>query len=147
MTSPQDKMDADRRRMMLRGGVGALALTALPAMYARAATGAASASAPSAELPLFAGDKATLWRDDVLSKAPTLLKPLLSTGSASGAHVGAATPKARKTLMLEFFWLGCPHCFEMERRLEASKLEASGDLTVIRVPIMQGRWRSGGQLV
>lgn len=139
MTYPQDKMDADRRRMMLRGGVGALALTALPAMYARAATGA--------ELPLFTGDRATLWRDDVLSKAPTLLKPLLSTSSASVESVGAATPKARKTLMLEFFWLGCPHCFEMERRLEASKLEASGDLTVIRVPIMQGRWRSGGQLV
>lgn len=46
---------------------------------------------------------------------------------------------AKRVLVEEFFWYGCPHCFAMDPAIEAWKAKKGADVDFVRVPATLGR--------
>lgn len=51
-----------------------------------------------------------------------------------------------KIEVTEFFWYGCPHCYEFEPTLHAWRKTLPADVVFRRVPADFGRWTGGARL-
>lgn len=51
-----------------------------------------------------------------------------------------------KIEVIEFFWYGCPHCYEFEPTLNAWLKTLPADVSFRRVPADFGRWTGGARL-
>ena len=46
---------------------------------------------------------------------------------------------AKRVLVEEFFWYGCPHCYALDPSIEAWKAKKAADVDFVRVPATLGR--------
>lgn len=57
-----------------------------------------------------------------------------------------ATESKGKIEVTEFFWYGCPHCYEFEPTLNSWLKNKPADVVFRRVPADFGRWTAGAKL-
>jgi protein dithiol oxidoreductase (disulfide-forming) len=66
--------------------------------------------------------------------------------SPAQSAVPASEVPAGKTLVTEFFWYGCPHCFDMEPMINKLVQDEGSNVVFKRVPVVYPRWESGAKL-
>lgn len=65
---------------------------------------------------------------------------------AAQSAVPATEVPAGKTLVTEFFWYGCPHCFDMEPMVNKLIQDEGSNIVFKRIPVVYPRWESGAKL-
>ena len=96
------------------------------------------------------------WRGLCLMLLWLCAAPLAGNALAAGLQAGRdfrpldpplATETKDRIEVIEFFWYGCPHCFDFEPTLEGWAKTLPADVVLRRVPaIFHSKWAPGAQL-
>lgn len=82
------------------------------------------------------------------SRIPALQSPVVEGRHYTLINPPLPTDPKAKIEVLEFFWYGCPHCYDFEPILAKWKMTLAKDVVFRRVPALfpGGRWTTGARI-
>ncbi|TDQ38119.1 thiol:disulfide interchange protein DsbA/DsbL [Thiopseudomonas denitrificans] len=88
----------------------------------------------------------------LLSLGGLALNTAMANNLVAGQHYAVlanpvTTSQADKIEVVELFWYGCPHCYQLEPTISSWKKELPEDVNFVKIPAMFGGiWNLHGQL-